>query len=63
MQVFWDLSETRQAAMAGVNRLTLVEFNAYCAHHRIGLHDAQDLWWGIRVLDRAYKSFQAEKSK
>jgi len=49
--------------MAGVNRLTLVEFNAYCAHHRIGLHDAQDLWWGIRVLDRAYKSFQAEKSK
>jgi hypothetical protein len=61
MQVFWELSEMRQAAMAGVNRLTLVEFNAYCRHHHIGFWDAQDLWWGVQVLDRAYKAFKADK--
>jgi hypothetical protein len=63
LQVFWELSETRQSAMAGVNSLTLVEFNAYRAHHRIEHYDAQDLWWGVQVLDRAYRNFKAEKTK
>lgn len=63
MQVFWELSQTRQQAMAGTNALTLVEFNAYCAYHRIGHQDAQDLWWSVRVLDNAYRAYMAEKAQ
>lgn len=62
-QVFWELSQTRQQAMAGTNALTLTEFNAYCAHHKIGHSDAQDIWWCIRVLDNAYRAYMAEKAQ
>lgn len=62
MQVFWEMSDTRQQAMSGVNNLTLAEFNAYCLHHRLGYYEAQDLWWGVKVLDRAYRTYKAEKA-
>ncbi len=49
--------------MAGVWRLTLTEFNAYCVHHGLSRSEAQDLWFYILVLDRVYAAFKNEKAE
>jgi hypothetical protein len=48
--------------MAGINRLTLSEFNHYCFLNSIPKHEAQDLWWQISCLDRAFKAYMLEKA-
>jgi len=62
-KVFWELSETRQSAFAGINRLSLAEFNHYCFLNEIQRQEAQDLWWQISTLDRAFKAYMQEKAE
>lgn len=56
--LFWELSETRPPAFSGVAALLLSEFLSHAGLYQFTRLETQESWHYVRVLDRAYRSYQ-----